>query len=93
MPSLIIGAVPDDQTGVATGMNTVTRWVGGALGSQVAASIIAGSAGASGVPTERGFTTAFAVTAGVLVVAVGATLAVPHAAPAPALAQAPGAAA
>jgi MFS family permease len=78
MPSLIVAAVPADQTGVATGMNTVTRWVGGAFGSQVAASILAASAGADGRPTDSGFTTAFALTAAVLVVAVVATLAVPR---------------
>jgi len=84
MPSLIVASVPPSQTGVATGMNTVTRWVGGAFGSQVAASILAGSAGGSGLPTDAGFTTAFAVTAAVLAVAAVATLAVPRAPGAPA---------
>jgi MFS family permease len=78
MPSLIVASVAADQTGVATGMNTVTRWVGGAFGSQVAASIIAASAGADGLPTDAGFTTAFALTAAVLVAAVAATFAVPR---------------
>jgi MFS family permease len=78
MPSLIVAAVAPGQKGVATGMNTVTRWVGGAFGSQVAASILAASAGADGLPTDHGFTVAFALTAGVLVVATAATLAVPR---------------
>ncbi|HWI71080.1 MAG TPA: MFS transporter, partial [Baekduia sp.] len=80
MPSLIVAVVRPDQKGVATGMNTVTRWVGGAFGSQVAASILAASAGADGLPTNSGFTVAFVLTAAVLAVATVATLAVPRAA-------------
>jgi MFS family permease len=84
MPSLIVTVVRPDQTGVATGMNTVTRWVGGAFGSQVAASILAANAGADGVPTDHGFTLAFAITAAILVVATLVTLAIPTAHPDPA---------
>jgi MFS family permease len=79
MPSLIVAVVDPAQTGVATGMNTVTRWVGGAFGSQVAASILAASAGADGLATDGGFTTAFALTAAVLAIATLAALAVPRA--------------
>ena len=77
MPSLIVAVVAPGQTGVATGMNTVTRWIGGAFGSQVAASILAASGS-----SDAGFTTAFAATAGALVLATVATLAIPTAAPA-----------
>lgn len=79
MPSLVVALVRPDQTGVATGMNTVTRWIGGAFGSQVAASILAASG-----HSDAGFTTAFALTAGVLVLATLATLAIPTGDPAPA---------
>ncbi|MGH2943545.1 MAG: MFS transporter [Solirubrobacteraceae bacterium] len=42
MANLIVEAVDQHQTGVATGMNTIMRTIGGALGGQIAASIVAG---------------------------------------------------
>ncbi|MCW2953411.1 MAG: transporter, partial [Conexibacter sp.] len=75
MPNLIVATVAAGETGVALGMNTVTRWVGGALGSQMAISVLAAHPGIDGFPAERGFTAAFALTAAVLAVAVGASLA------------------
>ena len=42
MANLIIENVGPEQTGVATGMNTVTRTVGGAFGGAATASILAG---------------------------------------------------
>lgn len=67
MANLIVMSVRPDQTGVATGMNTVTRTVGGAFGSQVVASILAASI-IAGHPSEHSFVVAFAVCAGALVV-------------------------
>jgi EmrB/QacA subfamily drug resistance transporter len=63
MANLIVEAVPSSQTGVATGMNTVTRSLGGAVGSQVAGSVLASSVMASGLPSEHGFTIAFVLAA------------------------------
>ena len=40
MANLIVEAVPQHQTGEATGMNTIMRTVGGAFGAQIAATII-----------------------------------------------------
>ena len=40
MANLIIESVPAQQTGVATGMNTIVRSIGGAIGSQVSAGIV-----------------------------------------------------
>ena len=78
MANLIVIAVPADQTGVATGVNTVMRTIGGALGSQIIASILTVNVvAASGLPAERGFTIAFWLAAGVLAVGVLATLAIP----------------
>jgi EmrB/QacA subfamily drug resistance transporter len=74
MANLIVESVPPEQTGVATGMNTIVRSIGGAIGAQVAASIVTATLAASGLPSERGFTTAFAAAAGAL--AVGAVVAV-----------------
>ncbi len=39
--NLIVGAVEPQQTGVASGMNTVMRTLGGALGGQISATFIA----------------------------------------------------
>jgi MFS family permease len=78
MANLIVQAVPADQTGVATGMNTIMRTIGGALGAQVAATILTAQvAGSAGLPAESGFTLAFGVSALALVTAVLAALAIP----------------
>ena len=64
MANLIVEAVDQRQTGVATGMNTIMRTIGGSLGGQVAASIVAGHIVArSGLPEEAGYTAAFAMSA------------------------------
>ena len=77
MANLIVEAVPSEQTGVATGMNTIMRTIGGSLGSTVSAVIVSSSVAASGLPTERGFTLAFAVSAIALAVAALAAFYVP----------------
>ncbi|MCB0874895.1 MAG: MFS transporter [Solirubrobacterales bacterium] len=77
MANLIVEAVDQSQTGVATGMNTIMRTIGGAIGGQVAASIVAGHIAADGLPAESGYTTAFAVSAFGVALAVLAALAIP----------------
>src|SRR3954470_12695322 len=77
MANLIVEAVPAEQTGVATGMNTIVRTIGGAVGSQVAAGIVTATLAASLLPTEKGFTIAFAASAGALALAFLVSLAVP----------------
>ena len=77
MANLIVEAVPQGQTGVATGMNTIVRTIGGAIGAVVAASVLAGHVLASGEPTKGGYTMTFSICAAVLVVGVLASLAVP----------------
>jgi MFS family permease len=84
--NLIVEAVPPNQTGVASGMNTVMRTLGGALGAQVAATFIADHVRA-GVPLVSGFTLAFAFCAGSLIVGVIASLAVPGRTPAEEMAE------
>ncbi len=83
MANLIVEAVEPHQTGVATGMNTIVRNVGGAVGSQVSAAIVTASV-VAGLPTERGFTTAFATCAVALALGFLVALAVPRPARAPA---------
>jgi EmrB/QacA subfamily drug resistance transporter len=77
MANLIVEAVGPGETGVATGMNTVMRSIGGSIGGQVGAGILAANL-AAGLPTERGFTVAFALAAAALLVGFGAALAVPR---------------
>jgi len=74
--NLIVQAVPADQTGVASGMNTVLRTLGGALGGQIAATFIAENT-VRGLPVLTGFTRAFAMSALFLVGCVVAGLLVP----------------
>jgi MFS family permease len=77
MANLIVESVPAAQTGVATGMNTIVRTIGGAIGSQVSAVIVTATL-AGGVPTERGFTLAFATAAGALALGFVVALRVPR---------------
>ncbi len=77
MANLIVEAVPADQTGVATGMNTIARSIGGALGSQVVASILSASVVAGTLPREHGFTVSFYVAAGALALGTLVALAIP----------------
>jgi EmrB/QacA subfamily drug resistance transporter len=77
LANLIVDAVPRDQTGVATGMNTIVRTIGGAFGAQVAVSILAGHTLTDGYPSEHGYTMTFAICFLVMVAAVAASLLVP----------------
>jgi hypothetical protein len=58
LANLIVAAVRQEQTGVATGMNTVMRSLGGAFGAQLAAPCITAS-DRGGLPTDHGFNLAF----------------------------------
>ncbi len=77
MANLIVESVDVTQTGVATGMNTIVRSIGGAIGSQVSAGIVTATLAANGLPTERGFTIAFASCAVALAVAFVVALRIP----------------
>jgi EmrB/QacA subfamily drug resistance transporter len=78
MANLIVAAVPQSEVGIATGINTVMRTVGGSFGAAIATAILAGSAGAGGLPTEGAYTAAFAFSAIAGLAAVGAALLVPR---------------
>ena len=75
--NLIVQAVPSSQTGVASGMNTVMRTLGGALGGQLSATFIAENM-AHDLPTVTGFTETFLMATGFLVLCFGAGLLVPR---------------
>ena len=72
--SLVIENSPPGETGVASGMNTIMRTIGAALGSQVAAAIIsAHTIAGTEIPAEHGFTLAFTISAVGALVALGPT--------------------
>jgi EmrB/QacA subfamily drug resistance transporter len=79
--NLIVQAVPPHQTGVASGMNTVLRTLGGALGGQVAATFVAAST-LRGLPELTGFTTTFGMAAVFLAGCAAVALLIPAPAPA-----------
>jgi MFS family permease len=75
--NLIVEAVRPDQTGVATGMNTVARTLGGALGGQVSATFIAADTPRGGLPGAHGFELSFVMAAVILAVGVLASMRIP----------------
>ncbi|HEY4897393.1 MAG TPA: MFS transporter, partial [Solirubrobacteraceae bacterium] len=75
--NLIVQAVSNHQTGVASGMNTVMRTLGGALGGQLSATFIAANM-ANGQPTVTGFTDTFAMATGFLIACLLAGMLVPR---------------
>ena len=77
MANLIIENVGPAQTGVATGMNTVTRTVGGGFGGAGVASLLAGTVGGSGYPSAHGYTEAFGLCALALILGVAVGLSIP----------------
>ena len=79
MPNSVIDAVPADKTGEATGVNVLVRAVGSSLGSQVSASILAGSiVASSGYPTDHAYTMAFGLSAAVAGIAGLTALTIPR---------------
>jgi MFS family permease len=78
MANLIVQNVSHEQTGVATGMNSVTRTLGGAFGGQLAATLLASNLGGAGIPTSSGFTLSFLMCLIALAAALGFALVVPR---------------
>jgi EmrB/QacA subfamily drug resistance transporter len=77
--NLIVAAVPQHEVGVATGINTVARSVGGAFGTAVSTALLLSQTPAgSEFPTDGGYTLAFAVAVGVGILALLVALAVPR---------------
>ena len=78
MSNLVVEAVPQSQTGIATGMNTNIRNVGAAVGAGVATSMVVSSLLPNGDPAEHGYILAFVVSALALLVAAGTALLIPR---------------
>jgi MFS family permease len=82
MVNLIIENVGPAQTGIATGMNAVTRTVGGAFGGAAVASILGATVHGGHFASAHGFTVALAVCAIALAVGIAVGLAIPQRRPA-----------
>jgi EmrB/QacA subfamily drug resistance transporter len=78
MANLIVQNVRQEQTGVASGMNAVTRTLGGAFGGQLAATLLASNLGAGGLPTSSGFELSFLMCLIAVAGALGFAIAVPR---------------
>jgi EmrB/QacA subfamily drug resistance transporter len=78
MANLIVQNVRQDQTGVATGMNNVTRTLGGAFGGQLAATLLANELAASGLPKSIGYTLSFLMCLIAMAAALAVALVVPR---------------
>ncbi|WP_220463457.1 MULTISPECIES: MFS transporter [Rhodococcus] len=76
MPAIIMSNVPHHQSGIANGINSISRSTGSAIGSAVVTTILASMTianlpeGVPAMPSESAFTVTFA-TAGVAFVLVG----------------------
>jgi MFS family permease len=79
MSNAIIESVPAAQTGEASSVNTIARTIGSSIGTAVIAAVISSHTTARGLPTNDAFTVSFWVCAGVAVLAVLASLALPSA--------------
>ncbi len=82
MANLVVESVPRDEVGVATGINTIMRSLGGALGAQLVATLLTTQTiGNPPIPTEAAYTDAFIVAAIAAALAVVAALMIPWSAP------------
>ncbi len=77
MSSLIVSAVPAEQTGVASGMNANIRTIGGSIGAALMASIVTAQLEPSGLPKEIGYTVGFAMLTVALIAAAAAAVFIP----------------
>ena len=79
MAGLIADNVDPREMGVAGGMNTVVRMVGGVVGGQVGAAFLAAyTIGKTSLPSETGFTITFAVGAAAAVAGAALACVVPE---------------
>ncbi|GAA4920132.1 EmrB/QacA subfamily drug resistance transporter [Actinomycetospora succinea] len=83
MPSLIMAAVPVEQTAAANSLNNLMRALGTSFASAVAGVLLASLVTAAGVPTEGAFVLVMVLGAGAAVVAVAIVAAIPPQRPVP----------
>ncbi|MGY0057321.1 MFS transporter [Streptomyces sp. LZ34] len=77
MANLIVGSVPAEQTGAATGMNANIRTIGGSIGASVTSVLVTSRLQPSGLPYESGYTHGFALLTFLCLAAALAALLVP----------------
>ncbi len=73
LPALVVSEVKGDETGVATGVNAISRTVGSSIAAAAVAVLLEQSSGATGLPSEHAFVAIFfagAVTAGLAMVLI-----------------------
>jgi MFS family permease len=78
MSSLIVDAVPRDQTGVASGMNANIRTIGGSIGAALMASVVTAGTHVGDLPHQSGYTNGFAMLAVAMALASAAALLIPR---------------
>ena len=79
MANLIVALVDPREVGIATGINTIMRTVGGAFGAAIVTVLLtADTIGGSEIPTEHAYTEAFAISGVISVLALLAALAIPR---------------
>ena len=80
MANLIVASVDRSEVGIATGINTVTRTIGGAFGSAVVAALLSADTipGTPGIPTEAAYTEAFVLACLGALLALAAAVAIPR---------------
>jgi EmrB/QacA subfamily drug resistance transporter len=79
MANLIVGLVHPSEVGVATGINTIMRTVGGAFGAAVVTALLtADTIGSTAIPTEDAYTEAFAIAGLMSVLSLLAALVIPR---------------
>ncbi|MFF7352146.1 MULTISPECIES: MFS transporter [Streptomyces] len=83
MAHLIVGSVPPEQTGAATGMNANIRTIGGSIGAALTSVLVTGRLQPSGLPYASGYTHGWALLTLLCLAAAGAALLVPARRPAP----------
>jgi MFS family permease len=77
MAKLVVDAVRPSETGIASGLNTVMRTIGGVVGGQLAAAVLASrTISGSAVPTGSAYSIAFWLCAAIAVFGVVTALAV-----------------
>ena len=88
MANLIVGLVHPSEVGIATGINSIMRTIGGAFGAAIVTALLtADTIPGSGLPTEHAYTEAFTISIGLSLLALAAALWIPRPdrrAPAPA---------
>lgn len=77
MANLVVGSVPPEQTGAATGMNANIRTIGGSVGAALTSVLVTGRLQPSGLPYASGYTHAWALLTLFCLTAAGAALLVP----------------